>query len=202
MRWFFALLIVAGSSFYLYQQYNLMKHPPAPPPSPPAMTALPEPQPFLADKELKSVMKSTTDGDPGVRWAAIELLYTVKAPESLSIVERTIADDPDPEIRIKAVQLLNRNGGSRQVPGLVKGLNDIDKDVRIAALKALGTVGDPAAAPAVAALLKDPESDVKTEALHTLGLFQEKRVKDFHELTEQLRHQYEAAVKKSQKNSE
>jgi HEAT repeat protein len=147
------------------------------------------------------VRLSTQDPDSNVRWAAIELLFTIKDPESLKILEKTVADDPDSELRVKAVRLLNAGGTSKQVPGLIKALDDIDMDVRLAALKALGDIGDPAAAPKVASLLKDPENDVKTEALRTLGRFQDKRRQQLQDLTDQLRRQYEAAVKKSQQNS-
>jgi len=202
MRWIFALVIIAASSIYLYFQYFALTAPPPPPPSPPALVQKGEPAPFLSASELKSVRLSTEDGDSGVRWSAIELLFTIKDPESLRILEKAVSEDPDPEVRMKAVHLLNMGGTSRQVPGLIKALNDLDKDVRIAALKALADIADPAAAPWVAALLKDPESEVKTEALHTLGKFQDKRQKDFELMTDQLRLQYEAAVKKSQQNSQ
>ncbi|MBI3551414.1 MAG: HEAT repeat domain-containing protein [Elusimicrobia bacterium] len=199
MRWIIAVIVVAVSSFFLYNEYQSMNA--ATPAPPPPLAAPLEMAPFLSFDEIKSIRRSTKDGDPGVRWAAVELLYSIRDPESLSILERIIAEDPEQELRIKAVQLLDKGGGSRQLPGLIKALSDVDNDVRLAALKALGDIGDPAATPWVSPLLKDPEAEVKTEALHTLGRFQDKRKAEFAALTDQLRRQYEAAVRKSQENS-
>ncbi len=202
MRWILALTAIAASSLFLYTEYGDMIAARNAPPPPPVLTTAPAQMPLLDAKELKSLHDTARDPDPGVRWTSIQLLYTMKDPDSLTLLEKTVAEDSDVDVRMKAVKLLNEGGTSRQVPALVKGLADLEPDVRIAALKALGDIGDPAAAPWVAALLKDPENNVKTEALHTLGRFQEKRMKDFQNLTDQLRHQYEAAVKKSQQNSQ
>jgi HEAT repeat protein len=193
-----AIVILSFTSAFLYDKYRTMNAPPPAPP-PPVMTH-DMPQPLFTEAEVRSIRHSTKDGDAGVRWAAMQLLFTIKDPESTEILSRTVADDPDPEVRMNAIRLLGGSGDSRQLPGLIKGLTDTEQDVRLSSLKALGDIGDPAAAPYVAALLKDPDAEVKTAALHTLGRFQDKRTAEFRAMADQLRRQYENAVKKSQEN--
>lgn len=202
MRWIPAVVVLIASSAFLYQQYRAMNAP-APAPTAPAAPVQPEePLPFLTEAQLKAVRASTKDPDSAVRWSATELLYTLKDPASADILEKVIAGDADAEVRMKAVKLLESGGSSKQLPGLIKALDDADTDVRLASLKAIGAIADPAAAPRVAALLKDPDSDIRSEALRTLGKFQEKRMKDFQDLTDELRRQYEAAVKKARENAQ
>ena len=202
MRWIPAVVVLIASSAFLYRQYLAMNAPAPAAAAPAAPTQSVEPRPFLTEAQLSSVRASTKDPDSAVRWSAAELLYTLKDPASADILEKVIAGDGDAEVRMKAVKLLESGGSSKQLPGLLKALDDADTDVRLASLKAIGSIADPAAAPRVAALLKDPDSDIRSEALRTLGKFQEKRMKDFQDLTDELRRQYEAAVKKSRENAQ
>ncbi len=198
MRWIAAIVILAATSVFLFDKFRAMN---APPPPPPPVMAHEVPQPLFSPVELKEIRRSTKDGDPNVRWAAMQLLFTIKDPESTDILKRAVTGDLDPEVRLNAVKLLGGSHDSKQLPGLIKGLTDTDQQVRLSALKAVGDIGDPAAAPYVAALLKDPDADIKTEALHTLGRLQDDRSSAFREMADQLRRQYETAVKKSQENS-
>ncbi len=198
MRWILAVVVLAVSGGFLYYEYRQMNAPVAQTPAaPPAVSLKDAPSPFLSLQEVENVRRSLKDGDSGIRWAAVELLYTIKDSESIAVLEKTVTDDPDPEMRMKAVALLNQGGSSRQVPGLIKALSDIEMPVRIAALRSLGEIADPAAAPYVSALLKDPENEVRSEALKTLGRFEDRRLQEFQRLTEDLRRHYEAAVRKS-----
>ena len=202
MRWIPAVLVLVASSAFLYRQYLAMNAPEAPAAAAIAPVTPVEPIPFLTDAQLKTLRASTKDPDSGVRWSAAQLLYTLKDPASTDILERVIAEDGDAEVRLKAVKLLESGGSSKQLPGLLRALDDAETEVRLASLKAIGGIADPAAAPRVAALLKDPDSEIRSEALRTLGKFQEKRVKDFQDLTTELRRQYEAAVKRARENAQ
>lgn len=67
----------------------------------------------------------------------------------------TMLHDSDPQVRIRAAEILARIGppASAAVPELVAMLNDQDREVRKQAARALGQIG-PAAAPAVPELLR------------------------------------------------
>lgn len=203
MRWLVSLILIGGSAFFLYTRFNQkeIQEPQREVPAPMAL-AKQDPQPFLTVEELKKVRKSVRDGDPGVRWSALELLFTFRDPQSVKLLEKAIAEDPDPDLRLKAIRLLSANPNAERVPALVRGLTDVEKDVRLASLEALGNLGDASASPWVVEALKDPEADVKRAALNTLGKFQEKRKREFQELSDKLRVQYETAVKKAQKAKE
>lgn len=203
MRWLVSLILIGGSALYLYTRFNLkrIEEPKQEIPAPAALGKQ-DPQPFLTVVELKKVRKSVRDADPGVRWSALELLFTFRDPQSVKLLEKAIAEDPDPDLRLKAIRLLSTTPNADRVPALVRGLTDVEKDVRLASLEALGQLGDASASPWVVETLKDPEPEVKRAALDTLGKFQEKRKREFQELSDKLRVQYETAVKKAQKARE
>lgn len=199
MRWAVAVLLLAGSSLYLYRRYEAERRPP--PPEAPAAVLQSEPRPFLSEEELGKIRRSAVDGEPGVRSAALELLFMLKDPEILPILEKVMKDDPEAEIRLKAVRLLSQKSDHATLQVLIKGLQDNEKEVRTASLRSLGQIGDPAAAHWVTAALRDFEPEVRMEALHTLGLFQEKRVAEYNVLAEKLRRDYETAVKRARQKA-
>jgi hypothetical protein len=67
----------------------------------------------------------------------------------------TALRDPDPAVRLKAVEVLGRMGddAAAAVPDLIKLLDDPDPDVRKAATRTIGRIG-PAAKAAVPALMQ------------------------------------------------
>ncbi len=197
MRWFLATALLAASAYYLYRQYTRMALP-QPAPSLPAARPI-KPPSFLSQEELKKVRASTEHYDPGVRSTALELLYSLGDPEAIAYLERAVAKDPDPDVRLKAVTLLGSKGGGPRQHALVTALKDPQKEIRLAALKGLEQIGDAAAAPWIAQTAsKDYEPEVRAEALRVLGSLQDKRRRDFEELATELRKQYEQAVQRSQ----
>lgn len=201
MRWLVSLLLIGGSSFFLYTRFKAQGAPALPAPISAAPAAA-DSRPFLSTEELKSVLKSARDAQPGVRWSALELLFTLRHPSSVKLLERAITEDPDPELRMKAIKLMSSVPNPDRVPALVRGISDTDKDVRVASLKALGEMADASASPWIVGALRDPEPEVKQAALKALGLLHEKRKAQFKELSDRLRVQYETAVKKAQKERE
>ena len=196
------MILLAASSWFIYRQYSVVV---APPPAPVEAVAKPvKAQPVLGAADLKRIRKSARDGDPGVRWSSLEFLYTLGDPSSLALLEKTIASDPDPEIRMKAIRLLQKGGmGGKSLPGLVRGLADFDPEVRLASLEALEQLGDPAAARWITTVAeKDFEPEVKAKALHVLGTFQDKRREEFQQLAGHLREQYESAVARAKRRQE
>jgi len=202
MRWFLAMALLAASSYYLFRQYTRMALPPPAPPTQPAAPPV-KPPSFLTPEELKRVRASTKHYDPGVRSTALELLYTLGDPDAITYLEQAVAKDPDPAVRLKAVQLLGSKAGGPRAHALVTALKDPEKEIRLAALKGLEEAGDAGAAPWIArAASKDYDPEVRAEALRVLGDLQDKRRRDFEQLATQLRQQYEQAVERSRERQQ
>jgi HEAT repeat protein len=191
----FAFIVFLAAAAFLAFQYL---RPPAPPPmaaEPPAASAPRDLGPVFSEVEVEKVRQSLKDGDPTVRWAAVQLLYGIHDPQLGGLLENMIATDPDPDLRIKIVGLMKGREDLARLGGMIKGLRDVDMTVRIASLKALGDVGDPSVVTWVTALLKDPEPEVRIAALQTLGRFQDKRRAEFDALSEKLKKDYEEALR-------
>ena len=193
---FMLLVFLAAGSFLVWDRMN-PRHDDVAPPPPPAAAPAQLPVSVFSAREIKKIRLSLQDADPGVRWAAIQLLFNIRDPEISPIIERMLTEDPDPEVRLKIVALFKNQEGLARLGPLVRGLSDIDKDVRLASLKALGEIGDPSVSTWITALLRDVEPDVRIEALRTLGLFQDKRKAEFKSLAEKLRKDYEEAVRRA-----
>jgi HEAT repeat protein len=194
MRRGFALVVLVVSAAYLLYEYKKPQERPLPPP-PPVMDQ-PDPGPVFSDADVRRVRQSLKDGDPGVRWTAAQLLYNIRDPQLGPLLDKMIAEDPDPEVRIKVVGMMKGREDLVRLGGLVRALSDTDKGVRLQALDSLGAIGDPSVASWVTALLKDPEVEVRVAALQTLGKFQDKRKKEFHELADKLKKDYEDALRR------
>ncbi|MFA6029274.1 MAG: HEAT repeat domain-containing protein [Elusimicrobiota bacterium] len=196
---FLLVLIVVGGLLYFHQKYS--QRPGPPPPSPPPAMDMPPPI-ALDEMELDKVRLATKDSDPQVRWAAIELLYRIKDPEALTLLEKTLAIDSEPQVRRNAVEIL-RNQSSKGAPKqLLPALRDPEKDIRIVALLAIGERGDASVIPDVSKLLLDIEPDVRLQALRTLARIQEKRVGEFLPLQEQLKTDYNEIVVRSKRKAQ
>ncbi len=191
----FVFLCAAAFLFWDHQHPNV---PPVAPPPPPAIRQ--EPGPVFSEDEIKKVRLSLQDADSSVRWAAIQLLFNIRDPQLGPILEKMLAEDPDPEVRMKVVGLFKGREDVSRLGALVRGLADTDPSVRIASLQALGDIGDPSVAVWVTAVLKDSEPSVRIEALRTLGRFQDKRKAEFKALADKLRADYEEAVRHAAAN--
>lgn len=186
----------AALAFLIWDRNRAAREEVAPPP-PPAIE-LPAPKPVFTEAELRKVRRSLEDADAEVRWTAAQVLYNIRDPQAVKLLENLLANDPDAELRMKVVRLLRDRDDSARLNALVGSLRDTEKSVRIASLQALGDIGDPSVVTWVTALLKDAEPEVRIEALKTLAKFQEKRKKEFDLLAEKLKKDYEEAVRRSQ----
>ena len=192
------LFVFLGAGAFLAWDHMHPEAPPVAPPPPPAIQQLPGP--VFSEYEIRKVRLSLQDADSSVRWAAIQLLFNIRDPQLGPILEKMLAEDPDPEVRMKVVGLFKGREDLSRLGALVRGLGDTDPQVRIASLHALGDIGDPSVAVWVTAVLKDAEPDVRIEALKTLGRFQDKRKADFKALADKLRSDYEEAVRHAATN--
>lgn len=170
----------------------------SPPPPPPPALKIP-PAPALTPAEIERVRMATKDNDPGVRWAAIELLYRLRDPHAPRIMAETLSMDTEPSVRMKALALLRQTPEPAAAEDLLLALRDPEKEVRIAALAALSDAGDLSLAPYVSALLTDSDPQVRIQALQTLSRFQEQKRRDRQILTDKLKADYEEAVRKAER---
>lgn len=187
----------AALAFLVWDRRRAAEEEAVAPPPPPAIE-LPAPKPVFSETELRKVRRSLEDADPGVRWTAAQVLYNIRDPQAVRLLEHLLSNDPDPELRMKVVRLLKDREDSARLSALVNSLRDHEKSVRIASLQALGDIGDPSVVTWVTALLRDAEPEVRIEALKTLAKFQEKRKAEFDVLAQKLKKDYEEAVRRSQ----
>lgn len=189
-------IFLGAASFLVWDHMHPEREAVAPPP-PPAIAQ--QPGPVFSEEEIRKVRLSLQDADSEVRWAAIQLLFNIRDPQLGPTLEKMLAEDPDPEVRMKVVSLFKGREDLSRLGGLVRGLSDYDSKVRIASLQALGDIGDPSVVIWITALLRDVEPDVRIEALRTLGRFQDKRKAEFKALADKLRADYEEAVRRAAK---
>lgn len=193
---FLLVAVLLGGAFYLHRRFsrNAVFKDLLPPP------AIDMPEPIAMNpQDIEKVRTATKDSDPQVRWAAIDLLYRLKDPQAVKIIEQTLAVDTEPSVRRNAIDILkqhDKNGVGRE---LLPALRDTEKDIRIAALIALGEYGRPSTVSDVSELLTDSEPEVRIQALRTLSRIQERRVAEFVPLQEQMRQNYEQASSRSLK---
>ncbi|MBI4060368.1 MAG: HEAT repeat domain-containing protein [Elusimicrobia bacterium] len=190
------LVFLGAASFLVWDHMHPEREPLAPPP-PPALSAGAQPGPVFSEDEIKKVRLSLQDSDSSVRWAAIQLLFSIRDPQLGPSLERMLTEDPDPEVRMKVVSLFKGREDMSRLGPLVRSLGDYDANVRMASLQALGDIGDPSVTVWVTALLRDVEPAVRIEALRTLGRFQDKRKAEFKALADKLRADYEEAVRRA-----
>ena len=190
----FAFIVFLAAAGFLARQY--LHSPQAPlPAEPPAALEPRNPSAVFSEVEIDKIRQSLQDADPSVRWAAVQLLYSLRDPQLGAFLEKMIAEDPDPDLRVKIVGLMKGRDDLVRLGGLIKGLRDPGKSVRIASLSALGDIGDPSVVTWVTALLKDSEPEVRIAALQTLGRFQDRRRLEFEALSEKLKKDYEEALR-------
>ncbi len=81
-----------------------------------------------------------TDPDPEVREHVLEQFSGRRDPRSLELLEEYLAREPDPDLKARALELLEE-AGPRAASALARGLSDPSPEVRERAVEALETVG-------------------------------------------------------------
>ena len=197
MKYVLAVLILVVAGYFALRQ---LKPKPAPPPPPAAAVEAPPPPPLIDEAEQANIVRSANDQNPSVRWEALTLLDKMKSPQAYPILFEKLRKDPDTELRIKIIRLIEDRPGPEVSRSLIASLGDATLEVRIAALKALDKIGDYATASAILELTKDPEDSVREQALRTLNSLQDKRAAELaaadRKRQEDQRRQAEEAQKK------
>lgn len=85
-------------------------------------------------------------------------------------------ENPSPQVRQKALTLLDSYGSDKAVPKLIEALRDKDRGVRAHAAITLGTLKDRRALEPLLERATDNNSDIRASALSALGNFDDQRV--------------------------
>lgn len=191
MNRFLLVSVCFVAAFYVYNSGNKRRRVDRPPPALilPARAAVPE-------SELEIIRKSTFDSDPNVRWAAVELLYTLRDPQARKLLEHIMKTDTDQTVRRNAINLLRSNDKGTHAADLTVALRDTEKAIRVAALQAIAEKDDLIFIPYIYGALVDSEPDVRLQALASLRIIQERKRKVYEELKARLRYDYERSIRK------
>ncbi|MFH2203988.1 MAG: HEAT repeat domain-containing protein [Elusimicrobiota bacterium] len=184
--------VLLGGMGYLYMRKSpaaTEQELPAPPPLPPALQHMP-PQ-VLGEAQIEKIRLATLDGDPQVRWAAIDLLYRIRDPRAYEILKKALVIDSESSVRQKSLDIIKNVDSPNRVKVLISALNDTERNIRIAALVALGEIGDPNSTAAIVEILRDPDPIVRRQAINTLGIIQTKQDLEHSRMQDKIREQYE-----------
>ncbi|MFV1966677.1 MAG: HEAT repeat domain-containing protein, partial [Pirellulaceae bacterium] len=130
---------------------------------------------------LEAIEAGLRQALPQVRFAALEALREVPAPETLPHVRRMVDNDPDPKVRLQAISLLAELKDTRIVPSLLLLATDNkhSNSLRQAAIRAVMAIdakpyGEPLAE---IALAEDSASDLIAVALDALAILGTEKAK-------------------------
>jgi HEAT repeat protein len=195
--------IFIGGAYYLYDSRGQKEEQQAaqqiiePPPAPPVLEHTPPP--VLTHTEIEKIRLATNDGDPQVRWAAINLLHRVRDPHALAILQKALKIDSESSVRMKALNILKTIESPDRITVLIGALNDTERGIRLAALTALAEIGDPRATPAIVKALRDTEPTVRQKALRTLGRIQNTQDRKHKLMQDQIRQEYEKRLEEHER---
>jgi hypothetical protein len=98
-------------------------------------------------------------------------LNYIEDPMVLDIINREL-DDPSPEVRLSALQLLENFEGKEVFPVLRKALDDDSEEIRAEAIDIIDDIevpgGDPEEADILLKAINDPSEDVRSAALDAI----------------------------------
>ncbi len=115
--------------------------------------------------------------DPGVQVIILNMIglfWDNKIEEYLM----KCLENPSPQVRQKALTLLEGYGSDKAVPKLIEALKDKDRNVRANAAITLGTLKDRRALEPLLERVTDNNSDIRASALSALGNFDDQRVSE------------------------
>jgi len=109
---------------------------------------------------------------------ALENLSTFMDPMIMPVIMKAMSD-PDPDVRMIAVESSGFMNRAEAVPAILIGLDDASDDVREAAANAMLMIQDAAIHPALDKALSDPLEDIREAALDTLIMQDHPHVVDY-----------------------
>ena len=122
---------------------------------------------LLTETDLAALHQKLSDERAWVRERAAIRLGDLGSRDSIGPLAAVALGDPDPLVRVRAVEALGRSGSPGAVPTLTKALTDAEPDVQVSALSALAALDARGAAADVAALMASESLLVRGAAAAT-----------------------------------
>ena len=97
---------------------------------------------------------------------AVSVAASAQGPGVFAL--RTMLEDKDPEIRMKAAAGWGRGGGRQSILILRQGLTDKNSTVRVSVVEALGFIGGRLSMTVLSEALKDKSSEVRIRTVEAL----------------------------------
>ncbi|MBY0233096.1 MAG: HEAT repeat domain-containing protein [Gemmataceae bacterium] len=94
---------------------------------------------------VPALVEALRSPDAGKRWAALDVLTSIKSPASIPAVAERLADE-SPEVRKEALRALGFMKAVEELPRIMKALDDQDMWVRDSACYAIRNIGPEAKA--------------------------------------------------------
>ncbi len=126
---------------------------------------------WVAEDELAldALVKAVTSGSRDARIHASEGLIRGEAVKALPKLREHVKH-PDPDVRVKVIEIMSALGGENEVPGVSEALEDEDVNVRLAAVKGLRKLQlHTAGRLDFEERLTDPNPHVRAASARTLG---------------------------------
>jgi len=126
----------------------------------------------LRPADAEALALAALDDEHGfVRATAAKLVGDLGNAEHAEVLVEHLLGDPEPWVRQRAAEALERLGGDVAATGLAGGLADPMEQVRLASVKAIRKVDPGAAKPVLARLLlEDAAWEIRVQAAGALGL--------------------------------
>jgi HEAT repeat protein len=115
------------------------------------------------------LMKALNDPDAWVRYYALRSIGGVRGDAMTATVRRLIDDDPAPQVRLAAIEVLGRLDAVDAVNVLQPLTRSEQQDMARAAIRALGHTTDSSAAAALTDALKSADPSRRLEAIAAIG---------------------------------
>jgi HEAT repeat protein len=122
----------------------------------------------------KIIIKGLADKSPVVRRAVarcIEADSEKKVEDALF----SLLNDPDPDVRLAAIETLGRIGGASCIEALTADFANCDKRLRLSIIRAMGNIHDKNSTLFLTDILRQSDPDLKRIALDSLGKIRDKR---------------------------
>jgi len=120
------------------------------------------------DKATAALVRAVASDNRDARFHAARAIINAKAVSALpQLAEYRL--NPDPEVRLKIMEVFGSIGGEDQVPAIVEAVDDSDANVRMAAVSALRHMQKRSGAPALRAKTHDANPHVRAASARALG---------------------------------
>jgi HEAT repeat protein len=120
------------------------------------------------EEAVSALVDSVVSDNRDARVHAAKMLINSKAVSALpKLMEHR--RNPDPEIRLKIIEIIGALGGHEQTPAVLEATSDPDLYVRLAAISALRHLQEQGVTDVVKERLNDPSSHVRAQAARALG---------------------------------